>query len=104
MQTLFSSQKSLYSQALLQATGHELVRTVLLQTIPQLNTSHIESITIFLKKTTLGFSLSLCSQNTTLLTLLKLNTHALQEEITKLYIDKNLLTANYSITLSIYRR
>jgi hypothetical protein len=104
MQTLFSTQKVLYAQALLQATGHDLIRSSIANILPQLQPEQLTKITIFLKQTVDTFAISLCSQDTTLLTILKLNSSSLADEISSHFIDKNLLPAHTSINLSIYRR
>jgi uncharacterized protein YabE (DUF348 family) len=106
MNNLFSTRsakKNLFTKAYVTVTSQEIIRSILTTNFPELAKLNSEqSFNIFIKQNSSIFEVSLYSQNTHVLTLLKLNLIKLQTEIAESLIDKKLLLDYASLKLKVY--
>ena len=95
MNNLFSTKspkKALFTKAYITVTTQISVKDVISELYPQLAKLNTEdSYSIYLKNKIDLFEISLCSQNTHVLTLFKLNQTELENKITNSLIDKKIL-------------
>jgi hypothetical protein len=106
MNNLFSTKsakKTLFSRAYITATSQDLIKEIICKLHPELSKLNQEqSYNIFIRNTPELFEITLCSQNTHVLTLFKLNLDEIKKEIANALIDKMIIVSHDHLKIKIY--
>jgi hypothetical protein len=105
MNNLFATKNVLYQKAFTKVKSDDVVKTILLNKVSEISPELLESdVKIFLSQDEKTTTLSLCSRNNTLLSVLKMNTMELETHLRDELIDKNILKSNSEFNLKMYHR
>jgi hypothetical protein len=105
MNNLFATKNVLYQKAFTKVKSDDLVKSILLNKVSEISPTLLESdVKIYLSQDEKTTTLSLCSRNNILLSVLKMNSLELEAQLRDELIDKNILKSNSEFNLKMYHR